>query len=421
MKLPSKPSILRGIAIAGICTVALWAGSRFLYRARPNAVPDGAPGLGALQQSTAGSSLEVPDNVSDRSSPASQPLSLTTDAVPADVAGAQHDGQADEEAWKIVAQLEDLARAPKTFHAAALPLVELLTTVCAGVDARTTVEARPSGRTLTQELLIDAVLLPRGSVLVRGAVFLALAPLLSESEFWRAFSTWFSGDSSVPLELLRTGALAAARIGSPSPCKYSVAMKQLAALPLQGNRDLPGFYPIARDRVAPDTACEVSRRGLDSADPRKELFRLSTTAPPADLDLAAAGDYFVTVEVLYCVWGGQCLVKPAIAQAVLQEALLEGPNLQDRNLVCVRAANFLVASLAMCTDTFFEAAGRIGMSTNPIVSSLAHDLDGLVSEGLGIATMARIESLRYSADPQEKVDLILTLTTVGNNLARMER
>jgi hypothetical protein len=198
-------------------------------------------------------------------------------------------------------------------------------------------------------------------------------------------------------------------------------MKQLAALPLQGDRDLPGFYPIALDRVASDAACDLIRQWLDAADPRKELFRLSTTAPPADLDLAAAGDYFVTVEVLYCVWGGQCLVKPAIAQAVLQEALLEGPNLQDRNLVCVRAANFLVASLAMCTDTFFEAAGRIGMSTNPIVSSLAHDLDGLVSEGLGIATMARIESLRYSADPQEKVDLILTLTTVGNNLARMER
>jgi len=322
---------------------------------------------------------------------------------------------AGKDAWGIVARLEDLAREPRTFHAAALPVIELLTKTCS-IDVQNRSRMGASATTpIVQDLLQKVVSNPDRTTLVRGAVFLSLASLLTESEFWGTFTAWYSARPSAPLELLRTAALAASRIGSPSPCGSSVSLKRLAALQTEGAATLPSCYPIVLDRLASERACDSIRAWLDADDPRRDLFRLSAGAPPADFDPASAQDYFVTVEILFCVWGQQCLQDPGVEREVLREAFLESDKQEGRSVLFFRAANFLVFSLARCNDSLRNATLKVASSQDPILVTVARSMESMV-DGIGLANLATIERLRYSSEPVDVATLALILVDIGKGL-----
>jgi hypothetical protein len=313
----------------------------------------------------------------------------------------------------ILARLRALAKDPSTYHRQALPLIDELSRACADEPAQ---DSNPSPPPAHEELLVSVVEEPSESALVRGAVFLALATRLSESEFWRTFENWTLGDPEVPLELVRTAALAASRRGTPSPCNAELSLKRLAALPISGSTPMPGFYLLALDRIAPAGACVSLRQWLDTDDPRRRLFRPSTAPPPADLDLSAAADYFVTVEVLFCVWGQQSLVDSEVESAVVAEALIDGAGQQDGTFERVRAALFLIYSLSSCSARFDNAGTRAAASREKAVAGLATVMQRMAVGGIGNALVEEIENLRYSHASKDVGKLVLILSDVGQNL-----
>jgi hypothetical protein len=414
------PGLLAFVAI--VCVVVFLAG-RKLFRSPgagnarppgPAAIPDGMPPRAARAD------LAVPDEASTRSGARapSESSVVAGSEEPVDANTPERDLR--REAWELVAQLEDLARAPKTFHGAALPVVDRLTEVCSSEAPRGGEDSALDARTVVEELHRDLVADPERDALVRGAVFLALAPVVSEIEFWGTFSEWTSGHPLVPLELVRAAALAAARTGGLSPCKFPLPLAKLTELPTLGSPDLPGFYPLALDRIASGRACDAIRRWLDLDDPRKSLFRIRDSAPPADADLAAAGDYFVTVEVLLCVWGHRSLEDTLVERAVLAEARFSLEDLPERGLVSLRAANFLVLSLARCNESFLDAAVAMTADSDAPNLDFVSEMQGMLGEELGLVTIARLERLRYSESPSDQADFTLALLELRNEFRRGE-
>lgn len=323
-----------------------------------------------------------------------------------------------QEAWALVARLEELARSPETFHAAALPVIDLLTQVCSTeASAQESASAADTGA-VVEELQRIVVADPQREPMVRGAAFLALAPLVSEAEFWGTFTEWLSGHSSVPLELVRTAALAAARSGSPSPCRFPLPLAKLNALPTLGAPRLPGFYPLALDRIASGRACDEIRRWLDIDDPRRKLFRLGSGGPPAGLDLESAGDYFVTVEILLCVWGHRSLEDTVVERALLQEAHFTLDTLSERSLVSLRAAHFSVLALARCNEAFFDFAVAMASDEDAPLSDLLGEIQGALGEELWPVTLALLERLRYSQRSIDRADLTSALERLKDDFGR---
>jgi hypothetical protein len=324
-------------------------------------------------------------------------------------AGPEHDDRID----RLVSELEELSKEPSTYHARALPVIEELTSACGELAARDAPDGDPS---VVGELLGSIVHERAATALVRGSVFLALAPHSSESEFAGVFDAWTAGDPEVPLELLRAAALAAVRRGLPSDCSSTLSLAQLAALPTTGTARLPGFYPMSLDRIAPAYACESLRRWLDRDDPRRALFRPTSAPVSPDVDLPAAAEYFVTAELLFCVWGHQSLIDPQVERAVLAEARMEHGERPDASLVCLRAAHFVVQSLALCDDAFLAFCEDATSSANPYVASVARTMESMAVGGIGAAVVSRLERLRYSAEPDDRADLVILLTSVGKSL-----
>lgn len=403
-------STLLGVSLIALIVWIRWMGAE---KAVSHATSTATP-ASATPESPAG--LAALDSPGQRHAVSGTPetrTELAHSAEPTNTVEARQSSPAD-----LIAQLEVLAKTPQTFHAKALPLIERLTEACSEGIESDAAGVAGRGHTMVQDLLQTLVLDPSDTVLVRGAVFLALTPKLSESEFWSVFDAWFSGDRSIPLELLRTAALASTRLGSPAPCKYPLPLEQLAKLPTSTGSALPGFYALALDRIAPDRACDAIRLWLDSGDPRRALFQVSTSPPGADVDLKEAGDYFVTSEILFCVWGHQALRNPTVEHVVIQEALAENEGKPGSSLVCVRAANFLVYALAMCDSAFFEIAAKMGSAKNPVAAAMARTMESLALDGLGVGLVARIETLRYSTAPKDEADLMRILKKVGDSLGQ---
>jgi hypothetical protein len=324
------------------------------------------------------------------------------------------------EAWALVARLEELARTPRTFHALALPVVDRMTAVCSKESAPGQSRSASGSPEVVVELQREVVADPQRNALVRGAVFLALAPLLPESEFWGTFTEWTSGHADVPLELVRAAALAAARTGSPAPCKFALPLTKLTALPTLGAPDLPGFYPLALDRIASGRACDAIRRWLDIDDPRRSLFRLGSGAPPGGAKLDEAGEYFVTVEILFCVWGHRSLEDTLVERAVLAETRFDPREVARRSLVSLRVAHFLVMALARCNPNYFDAAVAMTSVADSPLSDMLGELQRVLSEELGLATLERLERLRYSEKPSDRVNFTLALAALRDEFLRGE-
>lgn len=318
----------------------------------------------------------------------------------------------------ILARLYELARDPTTYHRRALPVIDELSRTCEGRLAADMDSGRP---TVLDELMVSVVKEPGAPTLVRGAVFLALAAHLSESAFSETFVDWTFGDPGMPLELLRTAALAATRRGAPAPCRSPLSLERLAQLPVSEGTPMPGIYPLLLDRIAPTYACVALRRWLDADDSLRHWFRPSSDPPPADLDLSAAADYLVTVEVLICVWGHQSLVDSVIESAVVAEALMEGADQPDATFERVRAAQFVVHSLALCSSIFYDAGSRAASSGDRAVSGLARTMQRMAVGGIGNALVERIEGLRYSQGASDVGKLVLILRDVGENLGRADQ
>lgn len=315
-------------------------------------------------------------------------------------------------AWELVARLEALARAPRTFHAEALPVVELLGAVCAREEARA---ADVAGE--LRRLVVDD---DGHAALVRGAVLLALAPVQPESATWGTISEWLSGAPHVPLELVRTAALTASRVGEPSPCGDPLPLAKLADLPTLDAIELPRFYPLALDRIASGRVCDALRRWLDLDDPRKRRFRLTAAPPDGGAELADLADYAVTCEVVYGVWGHRSLIDTQIERAVLGDARSSLADLLERDLVHLRAAHFLVLALARCNAAFMDAAVALTADSGGPELSFAEDLRGLLAEELGPVTIERLERLRYSERPIDDAELTLALADLRDGFERAE-
>ncbi|HVS17842.1 MAG TPA: hypothetical protein VMT18_04515 [Planctomycetota bacterium] len=219
---------------------------------------------------------------------------------------------------------------------------------------------------------------------------------------------------------MRAAALAAARIGSPSPCKFPLPLAKLTELPSHDESVTPGFYPLALDRIASGRASDAIRRWLDLDDPRKSLFRISNSAPPASTDLASAGDYFVTVEVLTCVWGHRSLEDTLVERAVLEEAKFTPATVLERSLVNLLAAKFLVLSLARCNTSFLDAAVAMTSDSEDPMSELVSEMQSVLGEELGFVTIERLERLRYSQDSMDEGDLSVALGDLRRTFLRAE-
>lgn len=406
------------LVLATACVLTFWAGSLYFRTAGPNGQGLAGPRPAVREQL-------LPAVEPDLAAPDARAIPTRTQAAVEAPAGVETHDLADEldltaETWALVARLEELARSPKTFHAAALPVIDRLTQVCSTDMSEEDAASAIGASTVVTELQRLVVAEPQRHALVRGAVFLALAPVVSEAGFWGTFTDWLSGHPDVPLELVRTAALAAARIGSPSPCKHPLPLTKLTALPTLVGPELPGFYPFALDRIASGRACDAMRRWLDLDDPRRRLFRLSSGAPPTGEDLGPAGDYFVTVEVLLCVWGHRSLVDTLVERALLQESQFTLDDLPERSLVNLRAANFLVLALARCNQTFFDAAVKAASDADSPLSDMLDEMEYVLVEELGPATLERLERLRYSERRLDQADMTVALIGLGKDFARDE-
>jgi len=414
---PYDPSTRGPIVIAAACSLVLLAVFCVIRSLGGGSGTEGNfPILGLSCSGSARPAPASPDAGSNRAARHRPTASAGAAVSQGFASGAQPNPRVGREAWELVAQLEMLAKTPASFHAAALPLVERLTELCSRDVNDDRVD--DAGRGIAQELHFAIVLDPTETTLVRGAIFLSLATLLSEADFWSTFDAWYSGDPGFPLELIRTAALAATRIGSPSPCKHALELENLAALGKGKDSARPGFYPLTLERIAPARACAAIRRWLDSGARGRELLRAGSGSPSPSADTAAASDDFVTAEILFCVWGQQSLRSPEVELAVLQEALLQDLESPGHDRMCARAANFLVCSLAMCSKAFLGAAAEIGSSSDPVLAAMARSMQGPTGDGLAITSVARLESLRFSEDANDHSDLIVMLTRIGERFGR---
>ncbi len=335
--------------------------------------------------------------------------------------------------WELVDELRTLARDPESFHARALPLVDRLSELCsAGQDPP---PDQVVGSASLAELLSSGVVqAEQEPALVRGAVYLAIAPSLSGPAFREIFDAWFLGSPDIPLELLRTAALAATRRGEPTACDHPLSLAKLARTQLSGSTPgVPRFFALTVDAMAPEYECGTLRGWLTAPDPRQTLLQPSPT-PPADddadddavrADRVAAADYFVTAELLFVVWGHGALHDRYVEKLVVDTALPSSIDFEpgigpDRSSALhLRAAHFLVHSLSACNTGFAEAALRIASSDDPILAGVGGMMRRLVAGGSAAQQIARLESRRYATGPMARTAMIAELFEVQDQLAEV--
>lgn len=362
--------------------------------------------------------------------------SVAANTTTADLAAAPVDSQPapaassdPDEVWALVAQLEALARAPTSFHAKALPVIERLTAAC---ERRAERDASPgtspdaknatdvgANSSIWDDLLARVVRDAGRDPLVRGAVYLATATGLAESAFWPVFDEWLAQSEPVQLELVRAAALASTLKGEPSDCSRKLALRALAALPREDDSAAPGVYPLVLGSIAPAGAGAALRRWLDASDPRKELFRLGAPAPTDEGDRRAASDYFVTAELVFCVWAHQCLRDSLVERELVRVLLMEDADSQPPNVLLPRAAHFVAHSLAECNRDLRRAVDLASTSSSSLVKSLSKMMRSLNVAGLNDELLERIEQLRYATSRREVSKLVGLVVEAGESLGAL--
>lgn len=316
--------------------------------------------------------------------------------------------------WELVAELEALAVSTATFHASALPVIERLAEACrasSGAESSSAIE-----RSVWSELLEDVAFDEQRSELVRGAVALAIAPGLSESEFWRLFDSWLATPRDGSLELVRAVALTAAMRGEPSACERSISLRKLAQLPSRDDEDAPRLYPLVLERVGPPDAGARLRRWIDAPDARLKWFAIGAAVPDDEASRRAALDYFATAELLWCVWAHQAVQDARVERELVRAALVESEAPAPAELLVLRATHFVMHTLSECRAPLRDAIDTARASANPLVRSLTATMDGLHLGGFGIDALERIERLRYSGEPVDVNRRTLLLLEAGEAL-----
>ncbi len=370
----------------------------------PTAILDARPALAA---SASGQRDDVPTAAVDTPAPTSKSAEPTPPVADPLV-----------DVWALVAQLEALASTRSTYHDQALAVIERLTEACRTVEATDSASAPKSD--VWSTLLEQVVRAGERSELVRGAVALAIARGLPEADFWRLFDEWLLLPREGSLELVRAAALAAALRGDDAPCHRGLALGRLAALP-GAEDERPGIYPLVLDRLARPAASAALKAWIDLPDRRRRLFRVAAPIVEDALERAAAVDYFVAAEVLYCVWGHGALADSATERNLVSTALLEGVDAKDADLLTLRAAHFLLRSLVECSARIADGAKRARASSTPLVAGIARSMEGLGVGGLSLELMAELERLRYSRSSADEGELMMNLMDAGAALVELSR
>lgn len=349
--------------------------------------------------------LVGPAESSRASTPVSEASSGVASSQPAASQVAPH--TANEELFDSqLLELKALTAAPESYHSRALPILDRMSDwigqgakkseqgdLGAGVGPRLERSTRA---------LHDTQLHP----LVRGTVFIALAPHLQENQFQLLLDEYVRWSPVAELELVRCAALAASRRGTASPCDRAISLAKLRALPTASAELLPGYFEFELDRVLRSESEVTLRSWLEAPDPRKKLFDLGSAQPNTQEGLRAAADYFATFELVYCVWSRCCLIDGAVQNQIQSDALLEQRDTASGGLISLRAAHFVLQSLAQCSPELSSAAAQAISSRNELVSGVARS----VTKGLGCETAAsfieRAESLRYSRELADEASLI---------------
>lgn len=303
-------------------------------------------------------------------------------------------------------ELKALIAAPESYHRRALPIVDRMSDWIGQASKKSEQgDLRAGGEPRLERptrALHDTQLHP----LVRGAVFIALAPHLQENQFQLLLDEYARWSPDAELELVRCAALAASRRGDASPCDSAISLAKLKALPTASAELLPGYFEFELDRVLRSESEVTLRSWLEAPDPRRKLFDLQGAHPSSQEGLRAAADYFATFELVYCVWSRCCLIDGAVQNQIQSDALLEQPNTARGGLVSLRAAHFVLQSMAQCSPALSLAAAQAISSRNELVSGVARS----VNKGLGCETAAsfieRAESLRYSRELADEASLI---------------
>jgi len=315
--------------------------------------------------------------------------------------------------WDLVAQLERLAQDPPTFHARALPVIERLTDACPTAPA--------TGMAPLAERLVDEVVrAAERAPLVRGAVLLALSPRVSASTFRGVFDEWFLSSPEPPLELLRAASIAAAMRGEEAGCEGGISLAELAALGDSDSLPRPGWYPVRLTRLLEPYEAEGLRRWLFGPDARRDALRFSPEAAERELP-PEQGEYVAACELLFALWGQRALVDAQVLAVVLREASLSAETLVDRPVVYLRAASFLLRSLAPCDARLRAAADGMAASEEELRRGLAEMVAGGIGGGLlSPAEIEQIASLRASPDEDAGLDLMLFLGDLAERYEAME-
>ena len=312
-------------------------------------------------------------------------------------------------AWTLVRRLEVLAQTPDQFHEPALPLLRALGDLCQATSDRN--GASPSLRSqLVDRVIRDELRDP----LVRGAVFLGLAPHLSPKAFRTLFDTW-ARDRWGSRELLRSAALAAAARGSDSSCTTRIDLGQLQELPTVGDVAIPKIYRLLLTSVVDRDSADVLFEVL--LDPSSLVQRIEATQElPASGDAFAAADAIIAREVILLVLGHRSLVDAELQNYVVSNAGVD--SLAGGFSVDLRAAQFLIHNLSTCSERYADVASRSADSAMPIVAGVSRMVRDASGGPLDLDELSRLHSLRWSPELSKQTDFMMELTTLGERLER---
>lgn len=315
-------------------------------------------------------------------------------------------------AWAIVAELERLSLQPDGFHVPALPLIEELEGLVAGLGTR----AEASARNLPGELLEQLVQDPARRATVRGAVFLGLATALDDASFRAVFDLW-ALDRGLPRELLRAAALGASRRGRSAACGGAVELAQLDRFQTDGVLPYPPVYPMNLERVVSEHAARLLLEALLDFDPLLDRIEGSQGMPASPAALHEAGDSIRAREVLICALGPRAAVDAELGRTLL--AFADFRQRQDGlPSLGFLAAQLTVHSLVNCGEAFLEFVTRAALSTDPLRAGLYQLMQEHGVGGLHLGQLSQLMSLRGSTDGKLQRELVEQIGSLGERLSQ---
>ena len=317
----------------------------------------------------------------------------------------------DEAVWSMIEQLEQLAEDPDSFHRAAFPLMAQLAEECSGLEERDSnahagIYSKLLGRVVEDDLR---------SPLVRGAVFLALAKDLAGEDFRATFDTWMR-DPALPLELLRTAALAASARGQQSSCGTPLNLELLRQFAVDEDTHFPKVYPMKLKQVVDDYEAGIILEIL--ADYHPELDRLEATqeVPTKPDRKTNALEAMFSREVLILALGHRSLSDNEIERFLLSTAGLKERS-DGQPSVDIRVAFFIVSSLSNCDDQFSAFMDDAMHSSNPIIAAFSSKSQDSLVGPLSLENLAWLYTKRWSSDMMEQSLFTLDISKLGERLA----